>query len=140
LSQTTGIRKLIPVHESSYAILYDKVSAAFDFGGQFHRLKDFFRGKTGQGRLFMVVLEARDTIRCGGGPQANQERRFFVHGSSPPYLIALSIRRKRSVKRYNPGIIPGWSLKRKLFNEWNMLSIRRLARIELSKTCRFSIS
>jgi hypothetical protein len=122
MSQTTGIRKLVPAHEGSNAIPYDQVSAAFDFGGQLHRLKDFFRGKAGRRGLFVVVLEARDTVRCGGGPQADQERGLFVHGSSPPYLILSPIRRRRSLKGYNPGIVPRRSLMRKLFNDWNMLS------------------
>jgi len=87
LAQATGIRKLFPAHEGSNAIPYDQMSAALDFGGQLDCLQDFFGAEAGCRSLFMVVLKARDAVGRCGGPQADQKRGLFVHGSSPPYPI-----------------------------------------------------
>jgi len=101
LAQATGVRKLFPAHGSSNAIPYDQVSAALYFGGQLHCLQDFFGAEAGRRSLFMVMLKARDAVRGCGGPQADQKRGLFVHGSSPPLSDHFTIRRKRPLKGYN---------------------------------------
>jgi hypothetical protein len=68
-------------------VVQDGVGAALDFAGQFHDFQDLFRSKAGCGSLFMVVFKTRNAVCCGGSPEANQERSFFVHETFPPYLI-----------------------------------------------------